>query len=256
MSFISGKITNMVKYLLKILFHFLRIEVHRIQTINQVNALIPTEMRQLAWLKQLPIKTVIDIGANQGQFSRKIFQLLPNAKIYAFEPLPDCYSALVAAFDKNSNFTAFNVALGNETGQAQIYKNEFSPASSLLPLAKLHKKTFPYAQEVLMQEIKIFKLDDLTKSLELDKPFLIKVDVQGFEHQVIEGGISIFQRASVIIIELSILPLYEEQICFDGIYKKLIYLGFQYYGNYDQAHDRDGRVIYVDSIFVNEQISN
>lgn len=250
------KIMSMFKDLLKIFFRFLRIEVRRVQTPNHVNALIPIEIRQLAWLKQLPIKTVIDIGANTGQFSQKICQLLPNAKIYAFEPLPDCYSALIATFDKNSNFTAFNVALGNQTGQAKIYQNEFSPASSLLPLAALHKQTFPYAQEVLMQEIKVFQLDDLAKNLELDELLLIKVDVQGFEHQVIEGGISIFQRASVVIIELSIFPLYEEQICFDGIYKKLMSLGFQYYGNYDQAHDRDGRVIYVDSIFFNEQISN
>lgn len=246
----------MFKSLVKDLLRLFDLEVRRLPTLDPLKRLIPPEMRQLYWLKQLQIKTVIDIGANKGQFAQGICQVLPDARIYAFEPLPSCYDELVTTFNEKPYFKAFNVALGNEAGQISMYQNEFSPSSSLLPLAELHKKTFPFAQEVLAQEVKVIKLDDIAESLELCEPILVKIDVQGFEDKVIEGGSLVLQKASVIIIELSILTLYEGQPLFDGVYQKLISLGFKYYGNLDQAQNTDGQILYVDSIFVKEQIAN
>lgn len=210
---------------------------------------IPTAEKQLQWLIDMQIKTVLDIGANTGQFAQMIGKLLPDAMIYSFEPLPDCYEELVSNFASRSKFKGLNLALGNETGQIQMNRNEFSLSSSVLPMDELHKKIFPFAQTAVVQEVSIARLDDVVDSLELREPMLVKVDVQGFEDRVIDGGIKVFNQANVIFIELSIEQLYEGQLLFDGIYQKLKSLGFRYRGNYEQASSADGRILYVDSIF-------
>jgi FkbM family methyltransferase len=210
---------------------------------------IPVAEKQLQWLTNMQIQTVLDIGANTGQFVQMIGKLLPDAIIYSFEPLPDCYEELVTTFAGRSKFQGFNLALGNESGKVKMNRNEFSLSSSLLPLGELHKQNFPFAQKETVQEVSITRLDDIADSLELSKPILIKVDVQGFEDRVIDGGIGVFKQASVILIELSIEQLYKDQLLFDDIYQKLKSLGFQYRGNYAQASSPNGRILYVDSIF-------
>jgi FkbM family methyltransferase len=240
---------QMIKDLVKKVLHLFRLEVHKIPTSEQIKRLTKAEMKQLWWLRDLQIKTVLDIGANTGQFAQGICELLPGAMIYSFEPLPDCYEELVTDFADIPQFKGFNLALGNETGKIKINHNEFSPSSSLLPMAELHKETFTFAQKEVVQEVSIARLDDVAGSLELREPILIKVDVQGFEDRVIDGGIGVFKQASVIIIELSIEQLYEGQLLFDAIYQTLKDLGFQYRGNYAQAHNADGRILYVDGIF-------
>jgi FkbM family methyltransferase len=231
---------KLIKTQVQSLLNLLGLEIRRIPT---------SEMKQLQWLVDLQIKTVLDIGANVGQFAHSIHELLPDAMIYSFEPLPECCEELVASFAAIPRFKGFNLALGNESGLVQMNRNEFSLSSSLLPLGELHKQNFPFAQKESVQEVSMTRLDDIADSLELCEPILIKVDVQGFEDRVIDGGIGVFKQASVILMELSIEQLYKDQLLFDDIYQKLKSLGFQYRGNYAQASSPNGRILYVDSIF-------
>lgn len=46
-------------------------------------------------IRNLPINTIIDIGANTGQFAKEISKIFPKAKIFCFEPLPDAFKELV-----------------------------------------------------------------------------------------------------------------------------------------------------------------
>lgn len=238
------------KILIKKILRAFGVELHRISTSRSY--FTQSEINQLKWLRDLEIKTILDIGANTGQFAQSISEILPNSTLYAFEPLPDCYAELIKNLIGLPKAEAFNIALGDETGKVQINYNEFSPSSSLLPLAELHKETFPYAQNTTSQEIEIARLDDIAAKLQLIEPILIKLDVQGFEDQVIEGGVQVISQAAIIIIELSIEPLYEKQLLFNDIYAKLRDLGFQYHGNFQQAYNNDGRILYVDSIFVRQ----
>src|SRR2546423_122399 len=85
----------------------------------------------LKWLHSLQIATVLDIGANEGQFCRIANALWPYARIYSFEPLKDCFDRLRSRMAGCTNFTAFNVGLGDERGQISFQRNAFSPSSSL-----------------------------------------------------------------------------------------------------------------------------
>jgi FkbM family methyltransferase len=203
------------------------------------------------WLKRLEIKTVLDIGANDGEFARHIRQVLPKARIYSFEPLEECFASLRANFERDSNFSAINLALGDKSETTMIYRSAFSPSSSLLPMAELHKQAFPYTSEHQEELIQVEKLDNIASQLAIDYPLLVKIDVQGFEAQVISGGINTLSKARIIIVEMSIEQLYEGQELFDSIYRRLYDLGFYYSGNYSQMyHPHDGCILQVDAIFM------
>ncbi|MBD2099630.1 FkbM family methyltransferase [Leptolyngbya sp. FACHB-261] len=251
------------KVLIQKSLNWLGLELHRLPTeeqkrqiaeqhkqiVEQHRLTLEAEQRKL-WLKSTGVKTVIDIGANIGQFAQEIHEALPEALIYSFEPLKDCYEELFAKAKGIPQFRVFNVALGDESGEIDIYSNEFSPSSSFLPMENLHKECFPYTKEVIPQKVKILRLDDIASSLDLPQPILVKIDVQGFEDRVISGGMSVINRASTLIIELSIEKLYKDQLLFDEMYRLITKLGFQYRGNYDQLQNPDDRrILQVDGIF-------
>jgi len=206
--------------------------------------------KRLRWLRQMGVKTIVDVGANTGQFSRFMHAFIPEAQIYAFEPLPDCYKELLNHFTGNPKFKAFNVAVGNQSGEVTVFRNDFTPSSSLLPMAELHKENFPQTRREQAQILPIARLDDLLNDFPLERPLLLKLDVQGFEREVILGASKILQQADVVVTELSVEFLYEGQPLFDEIYNLLLAAGFQYQGNFDQlCSPVDGRVLQMDGIF-------
>jgi len=88
-------------------------------------------------LTNKPFQTIIDIGANKGIFIDVCKWLFPNAKIYAFEPLPEFYNKI----KKVDNVVAFNYGLWDKEGKDTIYYNKVNPgASSFLKPTKEYDK--------------------------------------------------------------------------------------------------------------------
>jgi FkbM family methyltransferase len=207
--------------------------------------------RKWQWVRRHNIATVFDVGANVGQFSAAIFSVLPEARVYAFEPLSDCYKLLCRKFQGNAKFKAFNVALSNTNGEAQIHCNAFSPSSSLLQMAELHQQAFPYAAATTLETVQTRTLSSLVDDLVLKPEILIKVDVQGYEAKVLEGAESLIDHIRVAIIETSFHELYHGQVLFEGIYNYFVTRGFRFDGCMDVVHNpSDGSVLQADSIFI------
>ena len=226
-------------------------KLQQIPTKEQKEQIAASEACKIMWLRNTQIQTILDIGANTGQFAKSIHQIFPQAILYSFEPLEDCYNELVNNFKEIPQFQAFNVALGDKTAQMEINCSQYSPSSSLLTMAEIHKNAFPYTQDQTLYKVDVVKLSDIANKLNLQKPILIKLDVQGFEDKVIAGGKDVIEQAELIIIEMSLEELYENQPLFDDIYKILVNLGFKYKGNYEQLHSpQDGRILQVDGIFM------
>ncbi|HEY9296523.1 MAG TPA: FkbM family methyltransferase [Phormidium sp.] len=243
---------KIVKKTIRYFFSILGLEIHRVLSSQEINMIKEeARRRKLKWLIDKEIKTILDIGANTGQFAEEMDAILPGAMIYSFEPLEECYQELIEKFSDSNKFKAFNLALSNQPGTVKMRKNEYSPSSSLLPMTNLHKQCFPYTQNESIQEVSVVRLDNIADQLSLEKPFLVKIDVQGCEDKVIEGGRNTIGQASVVITEMSIDSLYEGQLLFNGIYQILMELGFQYKGSYDQLlNPHDGSVLQVDGIFM------
>lgn len=217
---------------------------------------VSTEFVELnrPWLVNVGINTVFDIGASTGLFAGIIHEILPSAMIYSFEPLKDCYEKLEKRMAKVSGFRAFNIALGDSNGELEFHRNEFSPSSSVLPMADLHKQNYPFTAEEHLTKVKSARLDDVATDLRIEDSLFIKMDVQGFEDKVIAGGRNIIKRARVLILETSFSPLYIGQPLFGDIYDSLKE-DFRYMGALSQSHSPiDGSILQEDSIFVNRSI--
>jgi FkbM family methyltransferase len=205
------------------------------------------------WFKDFNFATILDIGSNQGQFALMINAVFPEAQIYGFEPIPDCYQKLISNTTRIQKFKAFNLGLGYEQGEIEFQSNDFSGASSFLRMSNLHKDTFPYTKQTQIIKVQVERLDQVANKLMIEFPLLIKVDVQGYEIQVLKGGIETFQKAQAIIIETSHEHLYENQPLFDDIYCQLKSWGFNYKGSIDQmCSPTTGAVLQSDSIFVKD----
>ncbi|HUT62217.1 MAG TPA: FkbM family methyltransferase [Phycisphaerae bacterium] len=204
-----------------------------------------------AWLKQHHIQTIFDVGANIGSFSTIVHMVLPDATIYAFEPLRECYEQMVKRLHRVSSFHGFNMALGEEEGQAPIWQSSFDQASSLLPMGDLHMEAFPSTARFTREQVEVRTLDAMAHRLDISDNILVKLDVQGFEDRVIAGGRKVIERAHILIVETSFRELYRGQKLFGEIYTLLRDLGFSYHGCVGQVVDpRDGSALQADSVFL------
>jgi FkbM family methyltransferase len=204
-----------------------------------------------AWLHGAGIRTVLDIGANTGQFARTMHALLPDATVYAFEPQADTFGALTASFGGSRKLIALHTAVGDHTGETQFHQSTFAQSSSVLPMTELHKDAFPWAAESVTTRVPISTLDALASGLDLQDGILVKIDVQGFEDRVIKGGGDTLHRARVVMIETAYEPLYQGEATFETVYRLMTDHGFRFAGNLDQVRNpRTDLPLYADALFI------
>ena len=209
----------------------------------------------LLGIRSLPIRTIIDIGANTGQFSKYIIEIFPEAQLFCFEPLPVQYKKLKAwGESKNRNKPMIHkLAIGDTEGEKEIiFHADHSPLSSILVSTELLNKIYPYTQKEQRVLVKISKLDNAMRSLVdiAQRDILIKIDVQGYEDRVIRGGKETFNKAKAVLIEVNLDLLYHNQASFKDLLLMLYDLGYNYAGNLDQDFGADGHVTYFDAIFI------
>ncbi len=232
---------NKIKELTKILFRLCGLDIRCVKR---------TEYNY-GWLVKRNIATVLDIGANKGQFAMMIHKILPHATIFSFEPIEKCYNKIVKKMIKVPNFRAFNYALGDTDASMEMHVNDFTPSSSLLQMTGFHVCVFPFTAKEHMEEVRIKRLDTIAQELSFNGNLLVKIDVQGYEDKVIEGGQSVISRAKVLIVETSFQTLYVGQPLFEDIYDVLKKMDFRFVGTLEQSRSPlDGSVVQADSIFM------
>lgn len=206
----------------------------------------------LRFLCDYPIRTVLDIGANEGQFATGVRRVLPEAEIHSFEPLSEPFSQLARRQNDDRRFFAYPLAMGESEGEVAMEQNEFTPSSSIMPCTDLHRTAFPFASKTSERRIKMTTLDRWRVGRELQHAFLVKMDVQGYEDRVLQGGMSTIAEAAVLIIEVSFAQLYEGQLLFDELYEIIRPLGFRCAGMIGNiSGEESGTILQSDAIFVN-----
>lgn len=210
----------------------------------------------LRFLANKGIRTVLDIGANRGQFARRIRSVLPSAKIFSFEPLPSAFLALSKSFRNDQTFQAVQLAIGEFCGQAPFQVNLFTPSSSLLTATETMRQNYPHAAKTVTSQVNLSTLDAWAAQHVLRPPILLKMDVQGYEDRVIRGANETLLRTAAVIAETSFTPLYHGQALFDDIYVLMRRLGFRFAGMIESAPDKaTGEILYADSIFLRDSTS-
>jgi FkbM family methyltransferase len=205
----------------------------------------------LLGLRRLDIRTIVDVGANTGQFARSYLQFFPRSQILAFEPVPSVYADLSRWAQAEPRVSAFNVALGETEGTHDMYEHtRHSASSSLLPTTDTSIRIWPAQSQQRMVQVRVTTLDGMLRDRALEREVLVKLDVQGYEDRVIRGAQDTFRQAAAAIVEVNLDSLYDGQARFRDIVDGLDVLGLRYAGSLDQVVDSDGHAVYFDALFL------
>ena len=187
----------MKRFIRRTLKHF-GLEIQRIETIRTL----------MGFVTDRDIDVVLDVGANVGQFGASLRAQGYRGKIVSYEPISTVYQTLAATTATDLEWEINNFALGLKAEYVTINVSRSSEFSSILPSTCAAIKYNDAAAIIRHTElIEVRKLDDVFP--EPSGNTLLKIDTQGYERQVLEGGRSLLPKLKGILMELPIVHLYQ-----------------------------------------------
>jgi FkbM family methyltransferase len=199
------------------------------------------------------IDVVVDAGANSGQYAIDLRRSEFTGRIVSFEPLSGPFAQLAQSAAADPRWDCRRCALGDFDGRISMnVAGNAGASSSILPMLQSHQDVFPQANYVAAEDVEILKLDSIAPEiLRPNDAAFLKIDVQGFEKQVIAGGdATIKQHCVGMQIELSFAALYEGGMLAEEALALVDSLGFVLAGLAPGLIDiRNGRVLQADGVF-------
>lgn len=179
-----------------------------------------------------PVATVFDVGANVGQSALRFARAFPRARIHCFEPVATAFEALRGNVAHLPQVVCHRVALGPSCGQARIWLDDNNQKCSMV----VHTDR--------TQEVEVETVDAAAARLKVDRIDLLKIDVEGYEMQVLAGATGALAggRIGFVLAEVSFHPDDARHTLFDSVRGFLMPYGFRLLGIYDQALEWDGRL--------------
>lgn len=214
----------------------------------------PYVNRVARFLDHRGIGTILDVGANVGQFARMIRGAGFDGDILSFEPLSDAYRRLSRRSAKDSRWQAFNLAVGAEPGQSTIHVSDNSYSSSLLAMTDRHLEAAPGSKFVGDEQVEVTTVAQMVEDHRLDpaRTFL-KVDTQGFERAVIAGAGPLSDHLAAVQLELSFVELYEGQELFEEGVERMRKHGLELWILEPGISDATGRMLQCDGLFARRE---
>jgi FkbM family methyltransferase len=195
------------------------------------------------------IGTLVDVGANVGQFSLLVRRFWPDAQLMAFEPLQGPGAKYRKLFEQDAKAKLLPYAAGPEEAKAEIHVAAKADSSSLLPISDLQTQLHPGTQEVGTESIEIRRPDDVLPVDDLAGPVFVKIDVQGFELEALKGMPRLLAKAAAVYIEVSFVPLYTGQPLASEIIDFMHGAGFEIVGVHNLAPSSKGESVQADMLF-------
>lgn len=195
-------------------------------------------------------RTIIDVGANVGQFAVAASRLFEGAEIYPVEPDPRIADVLRRNIGQKVAANVLVTAVGDRPGEATFHVNRDPQVSSLLPLGADRIASFPTSKVTEAITVPVATLDSLFQGRPLQKPILLKIDVQGFEDRVIMGATNFLARVDWVLMEVSFASLYEGERDFEGLMDLMKSVGFQFVRPMNfHLSPKTGEIIEMDALF-------
>lgn len=161
-------------------------------------------------------RVIFDVGANIGTWTLLAKSVFPHAEIHAFEPLKQHATKFRASVKGLTGITLHEVALGPEGVSVKMHVSDYSDASSILEFSAIGRREWSLSKidEVSLQ---LRGLDALIAENKISFPDVIKLDVQGFELEVLKGAVQTLSRTRAVIAEVSFKEFYRGQCRFDEV---------------------------------------
>jgi FkbM family methyltransferase len=186
------------------------------------------EHKRAALLRDTSVNVVLDVGANWGGYAEELRARGYSQRIISFEPLSEPYATLNALAAVDPRWETHRVALGRADRMDTIHVSANTVSSSLLPVTGSSIRAEPSSAAVRSEQVQVRSLNSLQADIlqPRDRVFL-KLDVQGFEGEVLAGADRVLPQVVGVECELSLVPLYAGQPLMGEMLTRLETLGFQ-----------------------------
>jgi FkbM family methyltransferase len=186
-------------------------------------------------------ETIIDVGAFVGDWSTCARRVYPNARCIMIDANEDNRPQLAEAAQRIRNAEYEIALLGPENSGVVVFHVQ-STGSSVLPELTPFERT--------ERQVRMTRLDDLLAQREMPGPVLLKLDVQGFELEVLRGAPRTLEDSEVVILETSLLPYNEGAPLFSDVIGFMARAGFLVYDFCGQARrESDNTLFQTDVVF-------
>lgn len=195
------------------------------------------------------VRTVLDVGANRGQFAVVAGRRWPQAALVCFEPLPAPRAVLARVLGRDQRLRIVGAALTDQAGWAEMHVSRAEDSSSLLPITARQVEAFPGTDEVGRTAVRTARLDEEVAPGTIERPAVLKIDVQGSELGVLRGATGLLAELDAILIEASFAELYAGQALADEVIRFLQSHGFALVAITSPVADDRGTVLQADLVF-------
>ncbi len=204
-----------------------------------------------ALLRTLSIDGILDVGANRGQFTLACQLTRPDVPVVAFEPIPAEAVTYRRVHARRHLVKLIESALGESRGTAALHLSQSADSSSLLPIGKKQTDLFHHTEEIGTITVPVQRMDDLTAHWAGRCRQLLKLDVQGYELNVLRGAVATLKCCSYVYAECSEVALYDGQALRTDVEAFLKEHGFVRSGRHNELW-AEGELIQADYLFSRE----
>ena len=196
---------------------------------------------------------ILDIGGSVGNTAELYANAFPLDKIYVFEPIRSSFEMLQQNTRKYPNITIENKAIGNEIGRRTIQLANRISSSSLFKLKETRYKE-GFGNKIALdgtEEIEITSLNEyLPRGTSIK---IMKLDVQGYEIEVLRGASNHMENVDLIVVEVSNHDGYESAPKYYEVDKLIRENGFVISDLFPNSKERN-QLLEWDIIYINKRL--
>ena len=199
----------------------------------------------------LDYRVVVDLGAYLGEFTDAAQRVLGAQRVILVEADPESAAGLEKKYAAQPGCEVVNAAVTDRSGPVELRINAHRDSTSILPITELAAATFRRDMSELRKvEVPGLSLDDLFERCGLDQVALLKVDIQGAERQMIEGGERALAGVQALYIEVCFEEFYEGSSDFFDLDQRLRKLGFKLRSFHENRLGSDGALAYANALYI------
>jgi len=163
----------------------------------------------------------VDIGAARGEWTMECMGVYPDAAYFLVDPLAENAARLKELANRYKNVRFWQGGIGSQAEKKEFFVSGSGPGF-FGDQSSFYKSEYSPVSAVPRREIEIRTLDSFLSSGALRAPGLLKADVQGYELEVLKGGLQVLRHAEMVVLELHFrrnydgVPLAHEVITFMG----------------------------------------
>ena len=219
---------------------------------------VPNHAKVIAGVtRAMHVQTLLDIGANRGQYGQLMRRAGYTGDIVSLEPVSDAFAKLEAASAADARWSILRAGAGATAGTMPIHVAGNSVSSSFLPMGDRHLELAPQSAYTRVEEVPVTTVADVLTERSIDpRTTMLKADVQGYEAAVLDGAGDALGELAVLQLELGLLELYEGQPLLSEIVARLEAAGHTLWTFFPAFYDKaNGRMWWADGLFVRSDLA-